>query len=115
MNCNPAISVILPVYNAEAYVREAVESILAQTFTDFECIIINDDSTDGSRAILRELAMRDARIVLVERPNGGLVSALNKDLEMASGEWRSHRAHGCRRCGYAGAFCALARPYGSGT
>ena len=83
MNRNPAISVILPVYNAEAYVREAVQSILAQTFTDFECIIINDGSTDGSGAILRELAMRDARIVLVERPNGGLVSALNKGLEIA--------------------------------
>ena len=83
INHPPAISVILPVYNAEAYVCEAVESILAQTFTDFECIIINDGSTDGSGAILRELAERDARIVLVERPNGGLVSALNKGLEMA--------------------------------
>ena len=68
MNHPPAISVILPVYNAEAYVREAVESILNQTFTDFECIIINDGSTDGSGVILRELAARDARIVLVERP-----------------------------------------------
>ena len=79
----PAISIILPVYNAEAYVREAVESILAQTFTDFELIIINDGSTDGSEAILRELAARDTRIVLVERPNGGLVLALNDGLEMA--------------------------------
>ena len=52
MNQNPAISVILPVYNTEAYVREAVESILAQTFTDFEMIVINDGSTDGSGAIL---------------------------------------------------------------
>ena len=83
MNQNPAISVILPVYNTEAYVREAVESILAQTFTDFELIIINDGSTDGSGAILRELAARDTRIVLVERPNGGLISALNDGLEMA--------------------------------
>ena len=79
----PAISVILPVYNAEVYVREAVESILAQSFTDFECIIINDGSTDGSGAILRELAACDTRIVLVERPNGGLVLALNDGLEMA--------------------------------
>ena len=83
MNHPPAISVILPVYNAEAYVREAVESILAQSFTDFECIIINDGSTDGSGAILRELAARDTRIVLVERPNDGYVSALNQGLEMA--------------------------------
>ena len=83
MNHTPAISVVLPVYNAEAYVREAVQSILAQSFTDFELIIINDGSTDGSGAILRELAARDTRIVLVERPNGGLVSALNEGLEMA--------------------------------
>ena len=83
MNHSPAISVILPVYNAEAYVREAVESILAQSFTDFELIAINDGSTDGSGAILRELAARDTRIVLVERPNGGLVSALNDGIEMA--------------------------------
>ena len=83
MNQNPAISVILPVYNAETYVREAVESILAQSFADFELIIINDGSTDGSGAILRKLAARDARIVLIERPNDGYVSALNKGIEMA--------------------------------
>ena len=83
MNPSPAISVVLPVYNAEAYVREAVESILAQTFTDFELIAINDGSTDDSGAILRELAARDTRIVLIERPNGGLVSALNDGIESA--------------------------------
>ena len=64
MNQSPAISVVLPVYNAEAYVREAVESILAQSFTDFELIAINDGSTDDIGAILRELAARDTRIVL---------------------------------------------------
>ena len=86
MNQSPAISVILPVYNAEAYVREAVESILNQTFTDFELIIINDGSTDDSGVILRELAARDARIVLVERPNDGLVSALNEGIKIARAE-----------------------------
>ena len=83
MNSSPAISVVLPVHNAEAYVREAVESILAQTFTDFECIIINDGSTDGGGAVLRDLAARDTRIVLVERPNDGLVSALNEGIGRA--------------------------------
>lgn len=83
MSQKPAISAVLPVYNGEAYVREAVESILAQTFTDFELIIINDGSTDGSGAVLRELAARDPRIVLVERANGGLVSALNEGIERA--------------------------------
>ena len=83
MNQSPAISVVLPVYNAEAYVREAVESILAQTFTDFELIAINDGSTDDSGSILRELAARDTRIVLVERSNDGLVSALNEGIGRA--------------------------------
>jgi len=83
MSHGPEISAVLPVYNGEAYVREAVESILAQTFPDFELIIINDGSTDGSGEILRELASRDPRIVLVERANGGLVSALNEGIEMA--------------------------------
>jgi GT2 family glycosyltransferase len=83
MNFSPAISAILPVYNGKAYLQEAVESILAQTFTDFELIIINDGSTDGSGALLRELAAHDQRIVLVERANGGLVSALNEGIERA--------------------------------
>lgn len=83
MKAAPAISVVLPVFNAEAYVREAVESILAQSFTDFELIIINDGSSDGSGAILQELAASDARIRLIERPNGGLISALNEGIERA--------------------------------
>ena len=87
MSSSPAISVVLPVYNAEAYVREAVESILAQSFTDFELIVINDGSTDGSGVILRELAARDTRIVLVERPNDGLISALNEGIESARAEF----------------------------
>lgn len=86
MSQKPAISAVMPVCNGEAYVREAVESILAQTFTDFELIIINDGSTDGSGAILQELAVRDQRIVLVERANGGLVSALNEGIERAQAE-----------------------------
>ena len=87
MSRNPAISVVLPVYNAEAYVREAVESILAQSFTDFELIAVDDGSTDGGGAVLRELAARDTRIVLVERPNDGLVSALNEGIARARAEF----------------------------
>lgn len=86
MSHGPAISAVLSVYNGETYVREAVESILAQTFTDFELIIINDGSTDGSGAILRELGAQDSRIVLVERANGGLVSALNEGIAQAKGD-----------------------------
>lgn len=83
----PAISVTLPVFNAEAYIGEAVESILGQTLADFELIIINDGSSDRSGPILQELAARDPRINLIERPNGGLVSALNDAIALARGDF----------------------------
>lgn len=87
MSQTPAVSVVLPVYNGEAYIREAVESILAQTFGDFELIVINDGSKDRSGEILRELAARDPRVVLVERPNAGLVTTLNEGIARARGEF----------------------------
>jgi len=82
----PAISVLMPVYNAELYVAEAVESILAQTFTDFELITIDDGSTDRSSRILEGYAGLDSRIRLVSRPNTGIVGALNEGASMARGE-----------------------------
>ena len=83
MSPTPAVSVLLPVYNGENYVGEAVESILAQSFEDFELIVINDGSTDNSGKILHEMAIRDLRIVLIEKTNGGLVSALNDGIKRA--------------------------------
>ena len=83
----PTVSVIMPVYNAERYVAEAVESILAQTFTDFEFLIVDDGSTDGSRKILERYAAQDPRIHLKSRPNTGLVIALNEMLSDARGEF----------------------------
>ena len=82
----PAISVLMPVYNAELYVAEAVESVLAQTFTDFELITIDDGSTDRSSRILEGYAGLDSRIRLVSRPNTGIVGALNEGASMARGE-----------------------------
>jgi glycosyltransferase involved in cell wall biosynthesis len=82
----PTVSVAMAVYNGEQYLAEAVESILAQTFTDFEFIIIDDGSTDGSLSILRRYAALDRRIRLVSRPNRGQVPTLNEILEMARGE-----------------------------
>jgi glycosyltransferase involved in cell wall biosynthesis len=84
---NPAVSVLLPVYNAQGYVAEAVESILAQTFDDFELLIVNDGSTDRSPRILRQFERRDRRIRLVSRENRGLVAALNEMIAMARGEF----------------------------
>lgn len=63
---SPALSVVMPVHNVRAYLDEAVESILSQTFSDFEFVILDDASTDGSRERLREWAARDPRIRLVE-------------------------------------------------
>lgn len=87
MHDAPAISVLMPVYNASAYVREAVASICAQTFGDFEVILIDDGSTDGSLAVLREFAARDSRIRLVSRPNVGLTRTLNEGLKLARGHF----------------------------
>lgn len=83
----PKISVLLPVYNASPYVGEAVESILRQTFTDLELIVIDDGSDDGSLAVLEEKATNDGRIKLISRENRGLVDTLNEALREASGAW----------------------------
>ena len=83
---SPVISVLMPAYNTERYVAEAVESILGQTFTEFEFIIVDDGSTDGSLAVLRRYAAQDSRIRLVSRPNTGIVGALNEGLSLAQGE-----------------------------
>jgi glycosyltransferase involved in cell wall biosynthesis len=83
----PSISVCMPVYNAERYVAEAVESILHQALGDFEFLIVDDGSTDGSRRILERYAARDPRIRLVSRPNTGYLVALNEMLAGARGEF----------------------------
>lgn len=83
----PAISVVLPVYNGEKHLSEAIDSILAQTFSDFELIIIDDGSTDGSLRILQEYQKLDPRIRLVTRENRNLATTLNESLDMARGKW----------------------------
>lgn len=82
------ISVVMSVYNAEKYLREAVDSILAQTNDDFELILINDKSTDSSGDILRQYAQKDSRIVILENEeNMGLTKSLNRGLAVAQGEY----------------------------
>jgi glycosyltransferase involved in cell wall biosynthesis len=83
MQNNISISVILPVYNAELYLSKSVDSILGQTFTDFEFIIINDGSTDRSLGLLEKYAQQDSRIKLISRENRGLISTLNEGLSLA--------------------------------
>ena len=82
----PAVSVLMPVYNAERYVGEAVRSILGQTFAEFEFVIIDDGSTDRSGELLAALAADDPRIRLIRRSNTGYLRALNEGLALCSGE-----------------------------
>lgn len=84
---NPQISVIIPVYNVEPYLRECLDSVVNQTFRDLEIICVNDGSTDGSAAILDEYAAKDSRIQIVTKENGGLNSARNAGLDIATGEY----------------------------
>jgi glycosyltransferase involved in cell wall biosynthesis len=83
----PTVSVLLPVHDAERYLPEALDSILAQTYADFELIAIDDGSTDNSGAILDDYATRDPRVRVFHRPQRGLVETLNEGLDLARGEW----------------------------
>lgn len=83
----PKISVIVPVYQVEQYLARCVESLLAQTFRDFECILVDDGSTDGSGRMCDEYARRDARFSVIHKENGGLSSARNTAIPLASGAY----------------------------
>ncbi len=83
----PAISVVVPIYNVEAYVADCLESILAQDFDDFEVLLVDDGSPDGSRAIVEGFVARDDRLRLLTRENGGLGAARNTGLREAGGEF----------------------------
>lgn len=84
----PRISVVMPAYNSEKYIGEAIESILNQTFTDFEFIIINDGSMDDTAKIVSQYANKDKRIKFINnKDNRGIVSVLNQGLDLAKGEY----------------------------
>ena len=83
----PVVSVIVPVYKTEKYLAECIESILAQTFEDFEMILVDDGSPDNSGKICDDYAARDPRIRVFHKENGGVSSARNLGLDRARGEW----------------------------
>lgn len=83
----PKISVIVPVYKVEQYIGRCIESILAQTFRDFELILVDDGSPDNSGTICDEYADKDNRIKVIHKKNGGVSSARNAGIEVATGEW----------------------------
>ena len=80
-------SVIIPIYKVEQYLRQCVDSVLAQTYTDVEIILVDDGSPDSCPAICDEYAKKDSRIKVIHKPNGGLSDARNAGLDMAQGEY----------------------------
>lgn len=85
----PRLSVIVPVYNTEKYLRECIDSILAQTFTDFELILVDDGSADQSGVICDEYSQLDGRIKVIHQNNGGVTVARKQGLKVAVGEYIS--------------------------
>ena len=83
----PAVSIIIPVYNLEQYLDATLESVERQTFTDFEAIVVDDGSKDGTRAVACRHAERDPRIVVVHKENGGVARARETALERARGRY----------------------------
>jgi len=87
MNSDPMISVVMPVYNGEKFLKEAIGSILNQTYKDFEFLIVYDESTDGTLSIIQEFQEQDERIVLVNGDGKKLIHALNKGIKRAKGKY----------------------------
>ena len=83
----PAISVIVPVYKVEDYLRECIDSILCQTYTDFELILVDDGSPDNCGIICDDYAAKDSRIIVIHQKNGGLSTARNTGLDIATGKY----------------------------
>ena len=83
----PIVSIIIPVYNNEKYIRKCLSSVCAQTYKELQIIVINDGSTDGSSDIIKEYAEKDSRIIFIEQENRGVSSARNEGLQAATGEY----------------------------
>lgn len=83
----PFFSIIMPAYNAEKFLSEAIESVLLQSFTDFELFVINDGSIDKTDDICRFFSKKDSRIVFIDKNNEGVSVARNVALDKASGEY----------------------------
>ena len=83
----PLISVIIPIYKTEQYLRTCVDSIITQTHTNLEIILVNDGSPDNSIQLCEEYFAKDERIKIVNRKNGGLSAARNSGLEVATGDF----------------------------
>ena len=83
----PLISVVVPVYKTEAYLRQCVDSLLIQTYSHLEIILVDDGSPDGSGAVCDQYARRDARICVIHQKNGGVSAARNAGVQVATGQY----------------------------
>ena len=84
---NPLISVIVPCYNQAQYLDECLQPVLDQTYTDWECIIVNDGSPDHTEEVAKKWLKKDPRFKYIHKENGGLSSARNAGITQAKGEW----------------------------
>lgn len=89
MTENPLVSVIVPIYKVENYLRECVDSIISQSYSNLEIILVDDGSPDRCPEICDEYALKDSRIKVIHKPNGGLSDARNAGIEVAKGEYLS--------------------------
>ena len=80
------VSVIIPCYNQEKYIAECIDSVLAQTFTDYEMIVIDDGSTDNSVSIIEEYAKKHKNIKFIKQKNQGVIAARNNAIKLAEGK-----------------------------
>lgn len=90
---SPAVSIALPVYNAKPFLQATVESVLSQTFRDFELILVDDGSTDGSGTMCDSLAAHDRRVRVIHQKNGGVCRARNAGIAAATGRWLAFSDH----------------------
>lgn len=83
----PAVSVVIPTFNRASFLQRAVDSVLAQSFSDLECIVVDDGSTDQTRPLLQRLLGQDRRVVVITQENKGVAAARNKGIARSSGRW----------------------------
>lgn len=83
----PKVSIVIPVYNVEKYLRQCLDSVVNQTLKDIEIICVNDGSKDGSLSILEEYAAKDVRVQIIDKPNGGYGHSMNRGFDRATGEY----------------------------
>src|SRR3712207_1011397 len=87
MAVTPTVSVVMAVYNGDSYIRSAIDSVINQTYTDWELLIVDDGSSDNTPQILNEYAERDTRLRIVQQSNQGQTRALNHGLSLARGRY----------------------------